>query len=155
MKRFCAGGVVLALVLCFLAPGCTSVPDASGEEFLEQGAAILQRAAVPHIPRGIYMPEAAWDEDVLVRLNSERIPDWVLDDSAVCIYWERAYTRREMNQRRQRGEPVQWTLRGTASGWVVMGDDTLHILEVVIEDQGERVVAISAWEAPPPLPSGT
>ena len=142
------------LVLCVVGVaiyGC-SRGSGAGAEWLERGRHLLFGVASEEVPAGIYMPDEEWDERrEVVRSDEERFPDWARDRYSICVYWSGEYSRRELNQSREPGEPREWDLRGQAWGWVLLGDEAPHVLQLVIRDKGEEIVVVDAWGAPDDL----
>jgi len=142
--RMCLALCLLGLVVY----GCSS-GSGTGENWLDQGRHLLFGVASGEVPSGIYMPDEEWNEqEEVVRFDEERFPDWARERYSVCVYWSGEYSRRELNQNRSPGEPRQWDLRGPAWGWVLIGDEAPHILQLVIRDKGEEIVLVDAWGAP-------
>ena len=140
---------LLAICLFFLvAQGCSRSPEA-GTGWLERGRHLLFGVVSEEVPTGIYMPDEEWDDQAeVVRFDEERFPDWARGRYSACIYWSGEYSRRELNQNRSPGEPRQWDLRGTAWGWVLLGGEAPHILQLIIRDKGEEIVVVDSWGAP-------
>jgi len=134
--------------LCLAAYGCSRTSEA-GAGWLEQGRHVLFGVASEQVPAGIYMPDEEWNEqEEEVRLDAERFPDWAQGRYSACVYWSGAYSRRELNQNRNPGEPTQWEIHGEVWGWVLLGDEAPHVLQLVVRDNGAENVVIDAWDAP-------
>ena len=150
---------VVGLLLMILGTACGRArqPDEQRiAELLKIGALMLSAAAVKAV--GGYGPEYLYDtewypENDISRIDEERFPNWAETEYQICMYWQGAYSTKHRNPNRTPENPaVTYDRFGTARGWILVGDDGTHFLELSYgyDDEGEEgtTVAIDAWGQP-------
>lgn len=124
------------------------------EHWLRLADETLSAQAMESIPRGIYRPPPVWTEaPASAHTDRERFPGWAEGAYEACIYWKRTYTRDMLNQARSSGEPRIWDIAGTATGWILVSQGDVHILELTLHEQWGANEAtypiLDAWESSP------
>ncbi len=155
-QRIRRGFAALLVVLagCLWLSACGSEKDDSVER-IQAGADFLHALAGENFEAGwsgrhpgYYGGGPQWADDVIARVDDDRLPDWAANAYDLCVYWERNLAYDAMNNNRQPGEPNRYTFDGKAWGWILIKGQEIHVLELGIEFDDDPYLFIDAWNAP-------
>ena len=134
--------VLLALFVCLVGCGDTSgLRDVENdraahsvgsieETLVARGGAFMSAVTTEKLRADFYPPQWLTGSETVHR-DTERFPLWAQDQYTVCVYWQQAYVKQAINSDRRPGRSsVYVQIAGKAWGWILVGEDDAHILEL-------------------------
>ena len=101
-------------------------------ELIERGRDLLHTQVAAVLDEGNFTPEWCF-EDEIARLDEGAFPDWARSHFEICMYWELPMTDELIRIQRQPGESRWFELKGVCWGWILLGENGHHVLELAHE----------------------
>ena len=102
------------------------------ERLVERGKNLLRTEVASMIDDDFFTPEWYF-EDEIARLDEDAFPDWARAHFEICMYWELPMTDDLTYIQRKPGESRWFQITGKCWGWILLGEEGYHILELAHE----------------------